>query len=193
MSDISPVDAELAEVWEVLEADVALAQKHSDADPDTALVEWYLGKWDDLSAAEKRIKAHAKVLLNQVANRRKGLQWKFGPLVMAKVNRDLNEQKGKKKSVTYGTGRAGYRTVGGKDRVVIDNEQQAIAAAELHCPDAVTTKLKVSELAAWAESTGEPLEGTHIEQMEARESFYPQVDLPKIEGESDGRQPEAME
>lgn len=151
--------------------------------------EWYIGKKAELNAAREIIKEQAKRMLAQIDAREKVIDWNWAEQFQAQVNTDLRAQGGKKKSIDYLTGRAGWRSTGGKPTLVVEDEAKALAMAELMCPEAVTRKLKTSVLLKYAQAN-EPLDGTRVEQTGKVESFYPAPLLVEreralLKGESD--------
>lgn len=187
-----PSNDELAEELEVLLIEAEHARKTSGGEMSW-LPNWFLDKLAEFEAARARLKANYELLCNGVDQMEKGLWWKWGEDFMVQVNHDIQEQAGKKKSKRYLHGTAGKRTIGGRETVIIDDEQKAIAAATLFCPEAVKTTLLATALKAYAAAAGESLAGTHIEKTEKVETFYPKSPLtalpgedeqPKLEGES---------
>lgn len=98
------------------------------------ITEWVIGLLYELDAAEERIKALAKehlaYLLSDAKTRRAGLLWKFGQQIRAEVDAELAGQK--RRSISYATGRAGYRKVGGHKKLVILDEAATIRWAEVN-------------------------------------------------------------
>jgi len=98
------------------------------------IAEWAIGLLYELDAAEERIKALAKehlaFLLSEAKNRRAGLLWKFGQEIRAEVDAELAGKK--RRSITYATGRAGYRKVGGHKKLMILDEAATIRWAEVN-------------------------------------------------------------
>jgi len=171
-----PTHEELAEEIELLLAQAEHARKSSGGEMSW-LPNWFLDKLEEFKAARARLKANYELLCNGVAQMEKGLWWKWGREFMAQTNSDIAEQAGKKKSKRYLHGTAGHRTTGGKDIIVIDNEQSAVAAATLYCPEAVKTTLLKTPLIEYATETGEALAGTHLETTEKVEVFFPKNPL----------------
>ena len=170
-TELAAID-QAAEELQVLLADANLAASRSDPqDPMGWVIEWYMSQLVQLDAAEAAIKEHVALLLNQIAARRKTLRWRWGLDFRLQCENRLRGEK-RAKSFLTPFGRIGHRTAGGKPQAVVDNEQLAIDNAELHCPGAVKKSLKVSELLAYAQKAGEPLEGTHIETPEKKQVFF---------------------
>jgi len=162
---LSTVDEFIADGMEITETDLQRIEENG-------LAEWFLGELAMQDALEEKIKAQYKVLLAQVEASRKAIWWVYGQDFQIEVNRDIQAADGKKKSKDYFTGRAGFRTTGGKSKAVVTDEVQAMASAEILCPDAIKRSLKPSVLAEYAKD-GEPLPGTTIETTPQVESFYP--------------------
>jgi len=190
-TELATVDEAWQEVGEMLSADAKYAEEQGDY---SWLPNFFLGKLDDCARARERIKEQAAIMQRQVQTIEKALWWKYGVPFMAQVKQDRLAQ-GKKKSVDYHHGRAGWRTVGGKPQLIFDDEEEALANAEILCPEAVSRKLKPSEIKAYIEKTGSSLPGTHLEETEKAERFYPARpdalelegdETPLLESENDG-------
>ncbi|NLX97577.1 MAG: hypothetical protein GXY83_15525 [Rhodopirellula sp.] len=168
------------------ELEVLLADANREAQVETNwLAPWYLRKMAELEAAESLIKEQSKRMLAQVAARRKALEYQWGQAFKAQVDADLAEQGGKKKSIDYMTGRAGYRSSGGKPQIVIEDENAAIEAAEMACPDAIKRTIIKSVLQAYVESTGEEIPGTKLITTPKVEHFYPALTYMALTKEGD--------
>jgi len=155
--------------------DVAIRQQceQSRAGAEWNLAEWAVGLLHELDRAEDdikdRAKAHLAFLLSECKGRRAGLLWKFGAQIREQV---LRETPAKKKSVTYATGRAGFRTVPGRERLVLDDEAAAIKWAETYCPEAVRRSIDMKVLREQYLKPDCAPPGCHRETTEARENFY---------------------
>jgi len=176
MSELAAIDQAMVEMQAELSplaADAALAESRADGDMSW-LPEWYLRKLAEVEAAEAAIKEHTQALLRQCGARRKALEWKWGREVNVQVDKDLRAQGGPKRSVRYATGVAGYRAVGGKDRVVVVDEERAMAAAAKSCKDAIKVErtLLTSILLEHLKKTGEALPGTKLESTPREDRFY---------------------
>jgi len=136
------------------------------------LAEWAVGLLHELDHAEEEIKARAKAhlafLLQEAKGRRAGLLWKYGAAIRKQVVQDTSV---KKKSVTYATGRAGFRTVPAHERLVLDDEAKAIKFAEQYCPEAIRHSIDMKMLKSTAITQGTP-DGCHYETTAARETFF---------------------
>ena len=179
-TSLAPVDEFMQGELELLIEDANRQAARSDGDLSW-LPDWYLRKLLELDAAERVVKAQAQRICRQFAAARKALEWKYGRQFQAQVNQDILSRGGTKKSVDYLFGRAGFRRKAVVSRVVVDDEDKALAAAEFLLPDAVTRKLKPSVVLKYTKTTGEVLEGTHLEQTEEEERFYTQVNTKALE------------
>lgn len=170
----SAVDVGMDELG-VLLADAANANRGEEG--LAWLPNWYLGKVNDFKAAREMVKAQTDRLLRQIDAREKALAYNWGEDFRHQVMADLAGQGGKKKSVDYHLGRAGIRTSPARVAVTITNEAQAIEALETACPDAICRSVRISSLILLehVEATGEEIPGVRIDQLEAAETFYPDV------------------
>jgi len=137
------------------------------------LAEWAVGLLHELDTAEdeikERAKAHLAFLLSEIKGRRAGLLWKFGTAIRDQV---VKETPAKKKSVTYATGRAGFRTVPARERLVVDDEAAAIQWAIQHHPEYIRRSIDMSGLNQYYKAHGDTPPGCHMEHTPARETFY---------------------
>ena len=173
------------------EADAAMKRLGDGFD----VAEWVVGKLVELDAAEENIeeraKAHKTALLAEVKARRAGLLWKFGTAVRQEVDAKLVGKK--TKSVSFATGRAGYRTSAGKRTLVIDDEAKAIDYAAVHHPEAIRDSIDRKMLEDFHKEWKTPPPGSHWETTPAGESFYigpvtvtrPQLTAEPVETETD--------
>lgn len=177
------VDTTLTELSDLLFADAELfrTQQQCDADDTSWLPSWFLGQLAALDAQDDALEQQFYRLRKQNHAKRRALWCRWGELFQARVHQDLRGSK--KKSVDYAYGRAGVRTVPARTVLVVDDEEAATAHALLYCPDAVKTTVKSTKLYEHIQATGEEIPGTHLEQTEAREQFYPK---PVEKGEDDG-------
>ena len=119
------VETALSEVeMDLIAADANLARQRAEVDEGdmSSLPNWFIGKLADIDAASKRITEQAAAMQAQLVTARKAVWWKYGREFQSQVASDLHAQGGKKKSVSYLQGNAGYRSTGGKPQLVIDNE-----------------------------------------------------------------------
>jgi len=182
MTELATVDQAAAEVLGPLEADAALARTQYDDAGMEWLPNWFLAHSDALDTAEKRLAEQFAILKGHLKAKRAALWWNWGNEFQAQVSQDLHAQGGKKRSVTYATGNAGWRKTASRDVVVIDDPEKAEACARLFCPDAVTVTLKPSELLKYVAATGDELEGVRVEHVDEKDSFFPKrPELPRLE------------
>ena len=150
-----------------IEADEALAGDNWD------LAEYAIGELYGLKAAEEAIKTRAKdhmtYLLSEVKGRRAGLLWRCKNDIRARVDADLVGKK--RKSITYATGKAGYRNTAASEKLVLDDEAKAIMWAETACPEAIRQSINMTVLKSTAITQGCP-DGCHYEKTSAQESFF---------------------
>jgi len=190
-TDIEPtnyaVDDAMAELAEMM-ADAQRAQRSGEYDdPNGYLPQWFLGKLADLDTAEAIVKAQYKVILAQIASRRSQLWYNFGADFQAQVQKDLLAQKAihpTKKSVSYLTGNAGYRTTGGKPSVVITDASAASLFYDKNYPEAVTYTISKTAALKYYKDTGEIAPGVEIVTPPKVESFSPKPpDRDKLDAE----------
>lgn len=172
---MTTIDRVADEVFDLLSADATMAK---DDDDENWLAPWYLQKEAEYDAAQKAITEHAALLLKQLGSKRVALQRYWGASFENQVRQDLEAQGGKKKSVTYATGTAGYRKTGGKDKLTIDDATAAMGWAKEQCPEAVKTveSLLKSELLKHTKDTGEVIPGTRLETTPVVDKFFPPRD-----------------
>ncbi len=106
-----------------------------------ALQNFFLAELSRIAAERAMLKEQSAIIASQIDQREKALYWRFDKEFQAAVGVNLAEQKGKKRSVDYLQGKAGYRM--GKTSLEITDEEAAIAwAMENGCKDAL--KLRVA-------------------------------------------------
>lgn len=171
MSDNTELDTQDTAMLEAVEAMTADAQLAATKDPDGWVVEWFMRKLVEFRAAKEAIQEHVQLLLNQIDAQVKALDWKWGPTFRQESEKILKAQK-KGKSFLTPFGRIGHRSQGGKPTLVIDDEAKVIEQAEIVCPGAVKKSLLKTPLQEYAETTGQALEGTHIETPEKHDVFF---------------------
>ena len=172
---IDDAAAELQAELDILGADAALAESRADErDPYNWLPTWFLAKLAELDAAEQAIAEHAARLAREIEARRKALLWRWGRELQQQVTTDLRAQGGKRKSVTYPTGRAGFRASTVTPHIIVDDEPTAVAAAEIACPAAIVVMkmLRISPLLKHFQETGEELPGTHYDAGHSDQKFF---------------------
>ena len=139
---------------------------------DLPLTVWYLKVLAECEFMEDRIKEQAEKMLSAITARRRALEWRFGREFREMVERDLAQQKGKKKrSVEYLTGRAGFRTLPGK--VFVQNKEELVNWCAINLPKAVPMEpvLHVTPIMEHFDATGEIPPGCDI--LAKRDKFYP--------------------
>ena len=111
--------------------------------------------------------------------------WKFGALVEGIVRRMVVDQGGKRKSVNFLTGRAGFRTKKPTLNVV---DEEAFKAWYFEQPDDIRKELadcfdmklaRKTPVVEYHNSTGDIPAG--CEMVEAHDAFYPTSDVPALE------------
>jgi len=117
------------------------------------LPDWYLKQQVRLDAEEAALKAQHARRIAEVKARRRAIDWRWKDAVERQVRFDLDNQKGKKKSVNYSFGKAGWRS---SKKVVVEDESKAIAWALFNCRPAIkaSTSLIKSELPPEVEVPG---------------------------------------
>ena len=134
------------------------------------LPNWYLGIHAECDTVEKRIKEQAKVLQAEVDARRKALAYHWGREFKARVDDDLADQHGKKKSINYAIGKAGYRKT--KEKLVILDDAKFISWAKMECPDCLEFRVaRKTPAVDHLHETGEVPPGCSLEPAEDR--FFP--------------------
>ena len=153
--------------------------------PMAWLPQWYLGELAALKAAKDVLTVQYNKMLAQIAAREKALDWKWGRDFQAQVQRDLDVQPGKKRSVDYLTGRAGFRKSGGGAKLLVSNEVRALNAAHDAYPELLSEKLDRKAVKQHLEQGGE-LPGATLVQTDAKNNFFPSVTQPLLEqGDTD--------
>ena len=109
------------EMIEMLEQDLSLARKSTAS--DDWLPEWLLGRVERLDAARASVKERCKEILAHIDAEERALHYKWGRQFQQEIDDRIKKQGGKKKSVKFLTGRAGYRAT--KGTIIIDNTQEA--------------------------------------------------------------------
>ena len=137
--------------------------------------EWYLRKLANLEAERQRIEAQAALMLCQLETDRNSLTTRFQSQFENLVRAELEAAKGKRKSITFFNGTAGFRTVA--SRLVIESEADALTTARLVAPATITSETVErfdkaafrAHAAAHLEATGELLPG--FTRTEERQEF----------------------
>ena len=152
---------------------------------DTNIAEMFLEKLAALDAVDAKVEEQIDRIKRQQLAKRKALWWNYGNEFEAQVRREIAAQGGKKKSRDYVHGRAGLRKTGGKETVIVEDEDAATNAAELLCPEAVKRSLSKAKLLKHIKDTGEVLPGTRIETTPTKDDFYPKRPdgMPELESD----------
>lgn len=143
--------------------------------------EWYLAVLGNCDAAEERLREQYNRMRAAIDARRKALEWRFGSAFRAQVEADLAAQKGKKKSVSYLTGNAGFRKTRGR-LIFKDGEALKVWCAE-NLPDGLKLELSKTAISEHIKVTGEVPPGAEWEPES--DKFYPAVERPELT-EEDG-------
>ena len=122
-------------------------------DQDEWLPGWYLSQEVCDDAQEGAIKMQTARLLKQIKARRLYRRHVYGARLEGRVQHDMDNQKGKKKSVDYAHGRCGWRK---SKRVEVTDSAAALRWAAVNCEAAVkvTTTLLTSALPKGSECPG---------------------------------------
>ena len=157
------------------------AQRQLEERPfDEWLPEWFLGQQAQIDAMRETIKKQSELMHFHLAAQEKALKWKWGTRFQEIVDRKLSDQKGKKKSVDFLTGKAGYRVKAAK--ITIIDRAEIKAWCEEHCLDALELVVqRTTPLKEYIESTGEVPPG--VEYTPKRDAFFPALLHPSLEEE----------
>lgn len=112
-----------------------------------SFADWGVREINLTKAMAERAKAQGKAMHAQLMRRAEYIEKRYAAELQAAVDADLAIQPGKKESVNYLFGRAGYRKR--KDKVVVEDEQAVIAFCEelgLHNCVRVTKELRITAL-----------------------------------------------
>lgn len=137
--------------------------------------EWYLRKLANLEAEKERIEAQAALMLRQLESDRNSLVSRYESQFQNLVRTEMEAGKGKRKSVVFFNGTAGFRTVA--PRLVVSSETDLQTTARAVLPSAFTTETVEkfdraafrAHAAAHFEATGEVLTG--MERTEEKQEF----------------------
>lgn len=173
---------------ELIEAESDNLRKECNAlaerEDSTWLPDWYLRKLEETKMLENRIKEQSKALLRQLRARRQALQFRFGALLESIVSDDIMQQGGKKKSVKYLGGTAGYRKV--KDKIVVLDEQafkewfdDQDHETRMQLQPAFDLRLaRKTPILDYVLATGDVPTG--MELHPAHDKFYPSTEVPQL-------------
>ena len=158
---IDPESGEVLEEWRDGTLEDLQAPEIAEDDAEW-LGDWYTKLKAQIAAERAALKAMHKIRLGLLDSREAGLEWKFGPRLEELVRRKIEEQGGRRKSIAFAYGSAGYRK---SSRLDVHDEEAAIEWAEDHAPDAIKikTSLLKSALPEGAEVPGvELVEGSEF-------------------------------
>lgn len=182
--DMTRVDAAIAGLEEdlaIVEAEANLAKREDD---QGWIIDWMMEQLFMLDQVHACIDANAERLHKQADARRKALEWKYGQMFQVEAEKRLRALK-KGKSVQTFFGRFGYRQAGGKPMVTITDEAQAIAAAKLTAPEAVTVKESLSkESIKELHAKGIDLPGTRVDVTPKHDEFYIKPEAKELPGKA---------
>lgn len=147
---------------------------------DQWLPDWYLGQQAQIDAMREQIKTQMEVLLRHLMTQEKALKWKWGAQFQVIVDQRLAEQSGKKKSVDFLTGKAGYHVKPAK--ITITDRAEIKAWCEENCLDALELVVqRTTPLKEHIQSTGEVPPG--VEYTPKHDAFFPPLLHPSLEEE----------
>lgn len=193
-TQLAPVERKeltLAEELQILavklDAEYAAQEALEDKPLDEWLPSWYLGQQASIDALREQIKQQVEVMMRHLMTQEKALKWKWGAQFQVIVDQKLADQKGKKKSVDFLTGKAGYRTKPAKITII---DRAAVKAwCEEHCLDALELIVqRTTPIKEHIESTGEVPPG--IEHTPKHDAFFPALLHPSLEEELRAALPE---
>lgn len=144
------------------------------------LPDWFLGKLVGIEGLRAAIKKQQVELLKACELAERALKRRWGAQFQALVESEL--ARSPKKSISYGTGKAGFRMT--RPKLKITNEQEALESCRKLCPDAIARAEYVKAGVALAalgpiiEKTGEEPEGFCY--IAASNAFYPDCGAPAL-------------
>ena len=158
MDDV-PSDAELAAL---------VPERFSVKDESSA--DWLVRKVVEADAHIRRVKEQSEREIRRTERERDFLLLRFGGDLQRWVKKQLQKDKGRRKSVLFLSGTAGFRRLAAK--LVVEDETIVVQWAKKHCRKAVVVVERVSKtvLNEHLESTGELADGARLEP--AHERFY---------------------
>ena len=165
---LSPESGELLEDWAEGTLEDMVEPEHVSGN-DQGLGDWVTKVQAQIAAERIALKAMFKVRMGILDSREAGLEWKFGPRLQAHVEAQLAEQGGRRKSIAFAYGSAGFRK---SRRLEVHDEEAAIEWAEDNAPDAIkiNTSLLKSALPEGVEVPGvELIEGDEFWIRPAKE------------------------
>lgn len=143
---IVPADTEGATKIERWDVEIpAGAEDLAEKEDYSWLPSWFLKRHGHVAAERATLMSQYKRKMAVLDAIEKYMTWRWHGTLSGVVEADIEKQKGKKKSFDYLEGRAGFRT--GRKCEIVD-EEEAMAWAHEHCPEAVkvTEYLRVSYL-----------------------------------------------
>jgi hypothetical protein len=155
-----------------------------DMQPEDWLPDWYLRKWKETEEMEKVIKEQAKRMINQLKARRQALQWRFGGKFQSVVTARIEEEGGKKKSVNYFAGKAGYRR--SPEKIIVNDEEHFLNwydeqpdEIKADLSSAIRRSVRKTPILEYVRANGDLPGGCDFE--ESHDKFYPTTDIPQLE------------
>ena len=171
---------ELQILADKLDADYNAQKQLEDRPIEDWLAEWYLGQQAQIDAMREQVKKQQEVIFRHLMTQENALKYRWGAQFQEIVDRKLSEQTGKKKSVDFLTGKAGYRVKPAK--ITIKDRAEIKAWCEEHCLDALELVVqRTTPLKEHIESTGEVPPG--VEYTPKRDAFFPALLHPSLEEE----------
>lgn len=150
-----------------------------DDSTERPLANWFLKVLDECSRAEELVKQQSRAMLAAIERRRNAVKWKFGTLFRSVVDQELSRQKGRRKSVDFYFGRAGYRK--SREKLVITDEQALVEWARQHAPEAIRESIGAkTPIIDAIKRTGELPPGCEL--REPQDTFYPDITVDNLIG-----------
>jgi len=144
---------------------------------------WFLRRNGNIAGERATLMSQYKKKMLVLDAIDKHMIWQWHDPMSKVVAKDIEEQRGKKKSFDYLEGRAGFRK--GKKCKVTD-EEEAKAWAHKHCPEAIKISefLRVSYLPTHETDPGEAKEYVDVPGVERweEETFFAKGNVAKEEG-----------
>ena len=149
-------------------AALAVPERFEVHDRDSA--EWLVRKLVEADAHIRQVHQQADREVRRTERERDFLRMRYGPQLERWTRQQVEQSKGRRKSVLLLSGTVGFRRVPAK--LVVDDAPAALAWAKRHCLRAVvfTEKLSKTSLAKHLHETGELPEGARVQS--AGERFY---------------------
>lgn len=131
LKEIDPEDAALCAEFDF--------RSDQDKDIDGWLPAWFLGKLAGIEGLRDAIKKQQKVLLAQCDTAERALKWRWGQHFRRVVESDV--ARSPRRSVDYGTGRAGFRKLPAK--LIVEDLDEALESARMFCEGAIVIKYEI--------------------------------------------------